>query len=122
MTGKETYEAYEIIYDIPASKHIYTPDFILPNGIIVEAKGIFELKDRQKHLWIKQQYPHLDIRFVFSNPKNTLYKGSPTTYAKWCEKNGFKWAHKLIPHQWFLEETKNTNGLRKKKKRKKENK
>ena len=28
----------------------YTPDFILPNGIIVESKGRFTADDRRKHL------------------------------------------------------------------------
>lgn len=84
------------------------------NGIIIEAKGLFETKDRQKHLLIKKQYPHLDIRFVFQNPKNTLYKGSKTTYADWCDKNGFKWATKLIPATWFKERKKSLVGLQKK--------
>lgn len=84
------------------------------NGIIIEAKGLFETKDRQKHLLIKKQYPHLDIRFVFQNPKNTLYKGSKTTYADWCDKYGFKWATKLIPATWFKERKKSLVGLQQK--------
>ena len=44
---------YYIQYEKPATKHKYTPDFVLPNGIIIEAKGIFEREDRQKHLLIK---------------------------------------------------------------------
>jgi hypothetical protein len=31
--------------------------------------------------WVKDQHPALDIRFVFSNAKAKLRKGSPTTYA-----------------------------------------
>ena len=30
--------------------HIYIPDFILPNGILVECKGYFKSDDRKKHL------------------------------------------------------------------------
>ena len=96
---------------IPASDHIYTPDFILPNGIIVESKGLFEVADRQKHLYIKQQYPNLDIRFVFTNPNTKIYKGSKTTYADWCSKNGFQYAKKLIPLGWLKEADKDTTGL-----------
>lgn len=81
------------------------------NNIIIEAKGLFEVKDRQKHLLIKKQYPHLDIRFVFSNPKNKLYKGSKTTYADWCDQNGFKYAAKIIPAAWFKERKKSLVGL-----------
>lgn len=79
---------------------------------------MFETADRKKHLLIREQYPHLDIRFVFQNPNNKLYKGSKTTYAMWCEKYGFKYATKLIPTAWFKEGKKNTEGLLKKEKKK----
>lgn len=91
---------------MPATNHSYTPDFILPNGIIVETKGIFESSDRQKHLLIKKQYPHLEIRFVFTNPQNKLYKGSKTTYAMWCTKNGYKFAKSYIPDEWLRDKHK----------------
>lgn len=107
----EVYEQRQIQYTVPASEHIYTPDFILPNGIIIEAKGLFELSDRKKHLLIKAQYPHLDIRFIFQNPKHKLYKGSTTTYADWCNKHGFEYATKLIPASWFKSRKKDTTGL-----------
>ena len=108
---REVYEKSQIRYVIPASDHIYTPDFILSNGIIIEAKGIFATADRQKHLLIKNQYPNLDIRFVFSNCKSKLYKGSKTTYEEWCKKNGYICANKQIPDSWFREEQKDTTGL-----------
>ena len=111
MKDKEVYECYYLRYTIPESVHTYTPDFILPNGIIIEAKGLFETADRKKHLLIKKQYPHLDIRFVFQNPKNTIYKGSKTTYADWCKKYGYQYATKLIPASWFHEKPKPTSGL-----------
>jgi hypothetical protein len=79
----------------------YTPDFILPNGVIVESKGRFVLDDRMKHVDIKKQHPHLDIRFVFSNSKAKINKGSKTTYADWCDKHGFKYADKRIPDTWL---------------------
>lgn len=81
----------------------YTTDFVLDNGIIIETKGRFTADDRRKHLEIKKQHPHLDIRFVFSNSKAKLYKGSKTTYEEWCEKNGFLWAHRIIPLTWLKE-------------------
>ena len=97
------YESEEVSYIIPASEHTYHPDFKLPNGIRVETKGRFVLSDRKKHLLVKQQHPELDIRFVFTNSKNKISKKSKTTYAMWCEKNGFKYADKEIPDEWFLE-------------------
>jgi hypothetical protein len=111
------FEQYTIKYVIPASNHTYTPDLILPNGVIIEAKGLFEVEDRKKHLLIKEQYPHLDIRFVFSNPKQALYKGSKTSYAGWCVKHGFKFAAKLVPEEWIKEAPKNTKGLVEKQKK-----
>lgn len=97
------FEQYVIGYTKPESKHTYTPDFLLTNYIIIETKGIFDAADRKKHQLIKQQHPSLDIRFVFSNSRSKLYKGSPTTYAKWCERNGYKYADKLIPKEWIME-------------------
>lgn len=112
---KEVYEKSYIEYVKPASKHIYTPDFVLSNGIIIEAKGLWEKEDRQKHLLLREQYPNLDIRFVFSSPNNKIYKGSKTTYKAWCDAHGIKWASKVIPAAWFKEEKKSTKGLKKKK-------
>ena len=97
------YEPFKIAYTIPASSHTYTPDYELPNGIIVETKGRFVLEDRKKHLLVKKQHPDLDIRFVFGNAKSKLRKGSPTTYATWCEKNGFLYASKVVPEEWIKE-------------------
>lgn len=91
---------------------IYTPDFVLDNGIIVETKGKFDADDRHKHLEVKKQHPELDIRFVFSNSNAKLYKGSKTTYAEWCEKNDFKWAHRVVPLTWLQERGKPINTTR----------
>lgn len=97
------FEARKIEYDVPARKAKYTPDFELPNGIIVEAKGRFLTKDRQKHLHVKKAHPTLDIRFVFTNPNTRIGKKSKTTYAMWCEKNGFIYAKGTIPSAWIAE-------------------
>lgn len=40
---------------------------------------------------------------MFSRARTPIYKGSKTTYADWCEKNGFQWAEKLIPREWIEE-------------------
>lgn len=97
------FETTKVPFTQPAKARTYLPDFILENGIVVESKGLFAAEDRQKHLWIKQQYPDLDLRFVFSNPLAKLYKGSPTTYASWCQKNGYLFAKKDIPKEWTKE-------------------
>ena len=95
------YEEHTILYTVPERKAAYTPDFRLPNGIFIETKGRFVVADRQKHLLIKAQKPDLDIRFVFSNSKAKISKGSKTSYADWCEKHGFIYADKEIPKEWL---------------------
>lgn len=99
---KYEYETKKIKYEIRETR-TYTPDFILPNGIIVETKGRFVAADRKKHQLIKQQKPELDIRFVFYNAKAKLYKGAKSSYADWCNKHGFVWADKSIPKEWLEE-------------------
>lgn len=97
------YEAYKIPFTQPAKNRNYTPDITLHNGVVLETKGMFTTEDRQKHIWVKEQYPDLDIRFIFSNANAKLRKGSPTTYADWATNNGFKWAHKTVPTEWLSE-------------------
>jgi len=97
------YETIVIRYVRPASHRRYTPDFILPNGIIVETKGRFITDDRQKMKWIREQFPDLDIRLVFSNSRSRINKTSETTYGMWAEKHGFPYADKQIPKEWLHE-------------------
>ena len=99
---KFEYETLEIGYTIPESKHKYTPDFILPNGIIVEAKGKWDYASRKKMLLVIAQNPHLDIRMLFMRASNKIRKGSPTSYADFCEKNNIKWAQgPEVPKEWL---------------------
>ncbi len=102
---KFKYEKTRIPYSVSETRH-YTPDFQLPNGIYVETKGRFLPSDRKKHLLVKKQYPELDIRFVFSNPKAKIRKGSKTSYADWCDKHGFLYAQEYIPVEWVKEKKK----------------
>lgn len=97
------YEAVKIAYTPPQKTRTYTPDFVLPNFIIIESKGRFTTEDRQKHKFIKDEHPGLDIRFVFSRSATRLSKGSPTTYADWCRQYGFLFADRVVPEEWVLE-------------------
>lgn len=99
------YEKLTIEYEVHETRR-YTPDWQLPNGIVIESKGRFLPTDRKKHLKVKVQHPHLDIRFVFQRSKNPITKGSKTTYADWCDKHGFKWADKDVPDSWINESPK----------------
>jgi len=96
------YETEKVKYEVNEVR-TYTPDFKLPNGIIIESKGRFVAADRKKHLLIQKQHKDLDIRFVFSNSRSKITKGSKTTYGDWCDKHGFLYADKLIPEEWIRE-------------------
>ncbi|MBD8687052.1 MULTISPECIES: endodeoxyribonuclease [unclassified Rhizobium] len=95
------FEQKKVKYTKPARTATYTPDFELPNGVIIETKGRFVTADRQKHILIKSQHPELDIRFVFSNSRAKISKTSATTYADWCIKHDFQFADKTIPLGWI---------------------
>ena len=102
-----TYETEKISYVQPAKKRTYKPDFIKDkkNGekLYIETKGRLMASDRKKHELVKDQNPSLDIRFVFTNSNTKIAKGSKTTYADWCIKNGFLFADKEIPKEWLEE-------------------
>ena len=100
---KYEYEKQVIKYTVPESQHRYTPDFVLPNGIIIECKGRFTPADRKKMSLVIEQHPELDIRMLFMLD-NTLSKSSKTTYSMWCEKRGIKYAVSktgVIPKEWL---------------------
>ena len=99
---KFTYEEEKIKW-VDLKVRTYTPDFVLPNGIIIETKGRFVANDRRKHKEISKQFPELDIRFVFQNSRAKLYKGARSSYGDWCKKYGFQYAEKTIPDDWLKE-------------------
>ena len=100
------YETEKLSYIWPERPAKYTPDFVIKVGgkkIYIETKGRFVVEDRQKMLLVREQNPDLDIRLVFSNANQRLYKGSKTTYGMWADKHDFVWANKWIPESWFAE-------------------
>jgi hypothetical protein len=107
---KAQYESLRIPFSQPAKPRHYTPDYVLPNGIVIESKGRFVTADRQKHLLVQAQHPDIDIRFVFSNSKTRISKQSKTTYAAWASTKGFQFSDKTIPPAW-LNEPKNSASL-----------
>lgn len=91
---------------LPFEEHkhrTYTPDFPVGKRIIIETKGRFQTNDRMKMLEVKKQYPEYEFRFVFSNANAKISKVSQTSYGRWCDNNGFKWANKTIPLEWIEE-------------------
>ena len=100
-----SFETLKVPYVKPETKHIYTPDFILDNGIIIETKGRWMMEDRKKHVLIRKQHPNLDIRILFQNANAKISKGSKTSYADFCEKHGITYAHREIPVAWLKEKS-----------------
>ena len=96
------FETLKLPYRVEKN-HTYTPDFPVGKRIIIETKGRFQTADRMKMLEVKKQHPEYEFRFVFNNSKARISKVSATTYGKWCEKNGFKYADKVVPQEWIEE-------------------
>lgn len=97
------YETKTIEYVIPAETHKYKPDFILDNGIIVEAKGLFDASARKKMSLVIEQHPELDIRILFQ-ADNTISRSSKTRYSDWCDKRGFRYhvsPQGILPPDWL---------------------
>jgi hypothetical protein len=115
------YESQHIRYIVPQREAKYLPDFSFEGcPIILEPKGRFggvfkfkgrmnapgkdaAVKERQKFVLLKEQHPHLDIRFIFSRASTPIYKGSKTSYGKWATDHGFKWCEKVVPDAWIKE-------------------
>lgn len=105
--GKDwKYEPTRLPFNILESR-TYTPDFALNkfdgNVMWLELKGKLAPVDRKKYIAVKEQYPELDLRFVFQKPGNPIRKGSKTTYGAWATKHEFKWSGPIIPREWLAE-------------------
>jgi hypothetical protein len=100
MNSPVHYEVVQLKYVVPQQLHKYTPDFRIGQNTYIESKGILSTKDRQKHLYIKEQHPEIKIYFLFMSD-GRLYKGSETRYSDWCNKHGFEYAFKKIPQKWL---------------------
>jgi hypothetical protein len=101
------FEPFFLSYVIKGS---YLPDFVLPNGIIVEAKGYLDAAACRKMKAVKASNPHLDIRFVFQNANGKRNRRAKLKNWEWAEKHGFQWAEGAIPLDWWREEPRNDSG------------
>lgn len=120
------FEPAKIAFIQPEKKRTYTGDYVVRRDggpvtysfedpkwfvdpafwaehMLLECKGRFMPDDRQKHVWIKKQIPITDIRFIFDRSSSKISKTSKTTYAAWCVKNGFLYADREPPEDWFTE-------------------
>lgn len=97
---KYEYESVKLAYLVPESKHKYTPDFKLPNGILIEVKGKWDSDGRKKMALVMEQNPTEDIRMLFMRDQ-PIRKGSNTYYSDVCEKLGIEYAFKEVPEEWL---------------------
>lgn len=81
------------------TKHKYLPDFLLSNGVYIEAKGKFTAPNRTKMLAVRDSNPKLDIRMLFMKD-NWITTKHKHRYSDWCEKNGFEFAFMKVPEEW----------------------
>lgn len=80
----------------------YLPDFQLPNGIYIEAKGWFRDEDCRKMRLLKAQYPDKEFRFLFQN-LNTKVQSKRFTNQQWAEKYNFAYCEGRVPDAWLKE-------------------
>lgn len=113
---KFEYESIQLQYQEPLRKNLaecgdcgstnllrtgwYTPDFILSNGIIIEAKGRFTAADRRKMLAVKAAHPDERIVMLFMRD-NKISKNSKTHYSDWCMKHDFEFAIEHPLRIWY---------------------
>jgi hypothetical protein len=94
------HEPHYIPYHIKGS---YLPDFIMPNGIYIEAKGYLDAASCRKMKAVKACNPDLDIRFILQNANGKRNKRAKLKNWEWCERHGFPWAEGTIPLSWWKE-------------------
>ena len=97
---KYEYEARRLTYQY--DPQTYTPDFVLPNGVIVEFKGKMVGETRKKLLAIRRCNPNLTIGIVFQKANNKLStRPNSKRYWEWAEASGFLYSESFIPDAWF---------------------
>jgi hypothetical protein len=92
------YETVKLPY---TQQRTYTPDFVLPNGVMTELIGHFTPEKRTKLMLVRLENPGADIRLVFQRAANFLTAKSKVTYARWADKHRFLWCEGTIPLDWF---------------------
>ena len=96
-----TYETVRLPYTL---RRYYLPDFVCrkaSGGVFyIEVKGYFRGTDRVKLKAVREAHPEADVRLLFA-ANNKISSKSDMRYSDWCEKNGFTYAIKEIPKEWF---------------------
>lgn len=77
----------------------YTPDFVLDNGVIIEAKGKLTPETRTKMEEIISSNPRSDIRMLFQRD-NWLTRAKKNKYSDWCGWKNIPYAVGQVPKKW----------------------
>ena len=87
--GAEDIEAYRT----------YTPDFIIANGLYLEAKGKLDAKQRKKFKAVKEA--GFKIHLIFQSDSK-ISKNSKTRYTDWCAQHDIECCiFPNIPEAWL---------------------
>ena len=96
------YETETLPYVIPPQKKLYRPDWKLPNGLYLEAKGLFTPKDRRKLLLVQEQRPEAVVALLFQEDRWTT-PAKKQRYSQYAIENHFPCSvGEFIPDEWFL--------------------
>lgn len=124
------YEKVRVPFEVPAYIAHYTPDFVFDKKsrrrlkrplkldpkrhIILETKGKFPMRDRNKMIWVKKMNPDLDIRMIFMDDRviDKRKKGRRDgeeglrtkgyRHSDWCIDHGFPYyIGGEPPKEWF---------------------
>lgn len=94
------YEPHTLDYTVPGK---YKPDFLLPNGIYLEIKGVlnkYDDRETAKMIAVKKCNPDKDIRLVFADASIKIPR-TKMTHARWADKHGYTYADGHIPEEWL---------------------
>ena len=90
LLGKEwIYEEWTVPYTLEKN---YVVDFS-KDALFIEVKAFFRPGDIAKYKAVARalEGTEHELVFVLANPLKKVRKGSKTTMAQWCDKNGFRW-------------------------------
>lgn len=103
---KAAYEPAKFLYRMEETRS-YTPDWEIIRGssnrvpLYIEFKGVLDSRSRKLLKLMKKQYTDLDLRLIFENASNKIYKGSKTTYGMWADQHNFIWSDNRLPKEWL---------------------
>lgn len=69
-------------------RRTYTPDLVLPNGIVVEIKGKFDASKRNLMRQLVRCNPDVDIRFIFMRDNRFGAAKNRKRYSDWARALG----------------------------------